>query len=66
MIRAFLWKRELNHIYKDFPHSSMSLLQIICCRSKRDSFDFVTYIAVDFNFTLIFFILTNKGVNLHI
>lgn len=27
----FLWKK-LNHIYKGFPSSSMSLLQIICCR----------------------------------
>lgn len=43
----------------------MSLLQITGCRSKRHSFDFVTYVPMDFNFTLIFFILMNKGVNLH-
>lgn len=65
MICVFLWKK-LNHVCKDFPLSSMSLLQIICCRSWRDSFDFVTYVPMDFNFTLIFFILAKKCFNLHI
>ena len=54
MISDFLWKKELNCIYNDFPPSSVSLLCIICYRSKRDSFDFVKYVPIDFNFTLRF------------
>lgn len=53
MISVFLWKKELNCIY-DLSPSSMSLLHIICYRSKRDSFDFVKYVLIDFNFPLCF------------
>lgn len=54
MISALLWKKELNCIYNEFPPSSMNLLHITCYRSKRDSFDFVKYVPIDFSFTLCF------------